>query len=367
MQTKNCPHCGAPVPINDRFCGECGRPVDAPAAVVPPAAPPPSGAGMPPPPGGGQVGPGPGVAVPGGSTMRPPPSDAAARRSGGRLPLPLLLGGGALLCLLVACVGGFLVFGSELFGDGTATPGAGGTRVAGVTATRAGGLNVTPGQPTRAPATPRPDTPVPADTDTPAPADTDTPEAPQADVFVADDFSDPDALDWNLRDNEDYRIAIEDGQMLMNMIKPEWAAWSTAGRSFEDGTVRVEAAWVDGADDNEFGVLFRVNEGTGDDEFYSFGISATGEYSLWLREGGDWTELIPWTESPAISTGQGDFNTIEVIVEGSDFTFLINGEEVDSLNDSALERGKAGLYLASSDAGDTTVVFDNFQVLKPVQ
>jgi len=41
MQMQQCPHCGAAIPATDKFCGECGRPIDAPAAqVAPPPQPP---------------------------------------------------------------------------------------------------------------------------------------------------------------------------------------------------------------------------------------------------------------------------------------------------------------------------------------
>lgn len=44
MQMQQCPHCGAAIPATDRFCGECGKPIDAPAAQV---APPPMPETMP--------------------------------------------------------------------------------------------------------------------------------------------------------------------------------------------------------------------------------------------------------------------------------------------------------------------------------
>jgi hypothetical protein len=51
MQNRQCPHCGALIPVGDRFCGYCGQAIDAPEASAPaPAAPPtPAPAAAPPP------------------------------------------------------------------------------------------------------------------------------------------------------------------------------------------------------------------------------------------------------------------------------------------------------------------------------
>jgi hypothetical protein len=124
---------------------------------------------------------------------------------------------------------------------------------------------------------------------------------------------------------------------------------------------------VDGAKDNEYGVILRLNTVDGDDEFYSFGVSSMGKYSFWLRQGGQWTDLIAWTANPAIKTRKGDINHISVVVNGSDFTFFVNGEQIDTHFDTSIERGKTGLYAASTAAGEMTVTFDNLVLTKPPQ
>jgi hypothetical protein len=211
--------------------------------------------------------------------------------------------------------------------------------------------------------TPRPTRTLPPVGATPSTQPSTTTPLPPGVIF-SDDFSDAQRSPWSLRETEDYTIAIQDGQMVMTMRRAEWAAWTTTGDTADDFVLDVDSTWVDGPADNDFGVVLRltVNSQTDEEEFYTFSINSLGEYSFWLRANGDWTALIDWTESPALSQDQGAVNHLQVIARGEDFTFLVNGEEIDHFSDATFSEGEFGLYVASTQQLEPTVAFDNFVV-----
>jgi hypothetical protein len=184
-------------------------------------------------------------------------------------------------------------------------------------------------------------------------------------VLFADDFSDAEAAGWSLRRTTDYRIEILDGQMIMAMNQPEWSAWTTTGATAGDAVIEVDATWLEGPEENEFGIIFRLAPTEDDEDFYTFGISMTGEYSLWLRSAGDWETLADWRRSGAIRTGVGEINRLRVEAVGAEILLSINGVEVERLTDTTLAEGEFGLYLATTEEPGLVVAFDNFVVAEP--
>ncbi len=67
--------------------------------------------------------------------------------------------------------------------------------------------------------------------------------------------------------------------------------------------------------------------------------------------------------SAAVNTGNNQFNTITVIMRGSDMSMYINQQFVFKASDRAYKSGAVGVF-ADSDASSSEIVFRNAQVWK---
>jgi hypothetical protein len=163
------------------------------------------------------------------------------------------------------------------------------------------------------------------------------------DAFAANDF----ALDGQLR----WTITAHQSVL--------WRVWPEDSNSVGDFYVSVEAQRVTGIDTAGYGITFRnslLTEG-----YYVFDVRDTGVWNVSLWDGQSWSQLIADQFSDHIRPSES--NRLEMIGEGADFYFYINGNYVGALNDSRLESGIVGLSMTLNQNGDqATVLFDNYVI-----
>ncbi len=201
---------------------------------------------------------------------------------------------------------------------------------------------------TPAPSATRTATPVPTATSTPA---------TETSVVFEDDFSGSKCI-LSTVDDATRTYACADGEYTMGFKNPNWSGWVTYSGQYDDSVVEVDARAISGAQVT-YGIAFR-RASSGD--FYDFVLSPRGRYSLQYYSAQKWTALIPWTDSPAVSTGTGK-NHLKVVAQGSLIALYANDQFLRSIEDSALSRGTAGLYSNTSNPTDR-VAFDNFSISK---
>lgn len=80
-----------------------------------------------------------------------------------------------------------------------------------------------------------------------------------------------------------------------------------------------------------------------DGRFLLFQVSDRGEAGVWRREDSQWVELMPWTLSRAVQTGNLP-NELTVQALGPQLVFTVNGVTVATLTDAAPAEGAAGLF-----------------------
>ena len=145
--------------------------------------------------------------------------------------------------------------------------------------------------------------------------------------------------------------------------------WVTAGKTFADGEYEVEITPLEGAQDNGYGMLFKVNEE--DNSFYVFKVSSDGFAFIGHCADSclEQNALVgqDWFTAPAVKQGFGITNTLRAVVSGSDMTFYVNGEEVGHATDDALRQGDIGLMAEIFTPGGLRVTFDNFTVTPLVE
>lgn len=183
---------------------------------------------------------------------------------------------------------------------------------------------------------------------------------PEAELPWGDDFSQPGV--WQAESDAAAQVGTQDGVMRIYVAVPNQLAWASAEREFSDFYLAVEATQFAGPDDNEYGVLVRMQD---PDHFYRFSISGDGYYMVSKYDGETWEPLNgDWTLSDSIHTGAAT-NLLEVICQGATMTFLVNGEQLVQIKDTDYSRGNIGLYAGSFFESGVEVHFDNLRVEEP--
>jgi hypothetical protein len=185
-------------------------------------------------------------------------------------------------------------------------------------------------------------------------------------VVITETFDD-NSNEWFVgKSNDKYVnsiVAITDGQYLVDVTALQGVFWwlSPTMKNLTDFYATVEVNNLTGPATADYGLAFRISSGNK----YSFGIAAADQvYGFAMSNNGEWTTIIKWTSSSLINASGS--NQIGVLAEGASFSFFINGELVDQVDDATLKMGKVGIQLELADAGDKAqIAFDNFAVQAP--
>jgi len=130
-------------------------------------------------------------------------------------------------------------------------------------------------------------------------------------------------------------------------------------KEFTDGYLEAVVQAVLCTDDDEFGLMFRVDPSGG---HYRFTLTCKGEARVTRVSEGSEVAVVPKTITNALLPGLLVDNRLGVIAEGDRFRFFINGEEVFNARDLGLRWGGLGLIVRARRGGQTTASFDNFIV-----
>lgn len=164
---------------------------------------------------------------------------------------------------------------------------------------------------------------------------------------------------WQVSSDASAEVAVTGGQLLIEVKTPNQLAWASAGRTYSNFRLTVEATQLAGPDDNAYGILARMDK---DDRFYTFSISGDGYVRVALYDKGAWTLLGgDWRPSAAIHQGQAT-NVLALDVQGGQLQFSVNGEVVSEVTDTTLSRGDIGFYAGSFSEPDVMIAFDNLRV-----
>ena len=173
------------------------------------------------------------------------------------------------------------------------------------------------------------------------------PAGHQGPTYVARLNNEDEISTWRKWDKGSWRI--EDGRLILSGTGSDKLMLVRPSTYFtSDFDICVDTEWLGGADNAEYGIIFRTN--------YGFGISANGQYVSLEWSDGPPERLINWTTSSAINK-EGK-NTLRVITRVSLFEFYINGVIVNSITDETHTEGRIILYLNKLQE----VAFDNLVV-----
>ena len=95
--------------------------------------------------------------------------------------------------------------------------------------------------------------------------------------------------------------------------------------------------------------------------YYVLAVGDRGEFGIWRREGDHWIDLVPWTRTDAVHTGDSE-NQLVVRAEGAKLTFQANGIGLAEQTDTSPNAGMVGLFVGG-DMNEVQVEHFSVQVL----
>jgi hypothetical protein len=184
---------------------------------------------------------------------------------------------------------------------------------------------------------------------------------PEANLPWHDDFSDP-TSGWHAEVDAGAEVGYHEGELRILVQEANLLAWAFGGHEFSDFRLAVDAAQVAGPNDNEYGVLVRIQDRG---HLYRFSVSGDGYYQVTKHAGDEWERMTAeWVASEAIHTGAAT-NRLEVVCQGSTMTFLVNGQKLAQVEDADYRNGDIGLYAGAFYESGVEIHFDNLSITEP--
>ena len=205
-------------------------------------------------------------------------------------------------------------------------------------------------------------------TPTPTTTFTPTPTLPHTEwpVVMSESFN-VENENWQVGDiNNEYvkgTVAVLGGKYYVKLTAKKPVYWYSFPemKNLLDVYATLKVDQLAGSKTAEYGLIVRAGETLQ----YLFSINASQQWYEFIKFSGDGESMLTYpTHSSGILTGEP--NRIGVKAQGADFTFYINGEQVDDAFDAENTAGGVGIGIVLYKAGDwIELTFDNFEVRAP--
>jgi hypothetical protein len=179
-------------------------------------------------------------------------------------------------------------------------------------------------------------------------------------IKFSDDFSNENS-GWEIGSFDGGEIGYTQGTYFVSSVGNGNTMWGSAGRSFEDVTILVEAEQISAPanNNNDYGIVCRLQQdGSG---YYGL-VSGDGFYAILRESGGEgYDVLVEWTESNHIRQGNAQ-NRLGLTCLGSKISLSVNNQLLAETSDSMFSSGDIGFTATSYEVEGTEVQFDNVTV-----
>jgi len=189
----------------------------------------------------------------------------------------------------------------------------------------------------------------------------------QANIILADVLN-QNIHNWVVGTYNDHNFAFKDGAyhignnsadhlaiaLLPDEDVPEPFTYTITMNEVKGDDVTTDATKL-----NLFGLVLRYNQKDQNNQtFYSFEIKPTNSNAEYQFRKYDSSQSDPWTmlwHQPLgseyhLGQGAANSNTVKVVANGSNFTFLVNGKQVGSISDNAFQHGQIGMLVNQAGA-----------------
>lgn len=186
---------------------------------------------------------------------------------------------------------------------------------------------------------------------------------PGSGALLEDDFSRSDT--WGTGTDADSSVEYLNESLNMFVNKDLWFVWSTPNdEDYENIHIEVTAKNASTDPAGAFGIICNLQiTGTS----YYFAVTGAGQYAIGrytlvgdtlLTNGGE------WGKSDLITSGAASYRIGADCGNGT-LTLYVDGQQIDSVNDTTYTLGNVGLFAWSGEELDgTSVSFDDFVVTK---
>ena len=175
--------------------------------------------------------------------------------------------------------------------------------------------------------------------------------------IIDDRFDFPNKYYWFFFDSSSGEGKVENETFVMISKQTENYEWTYHGKKLANFYATASTVLPDGqckAADH-WGLIFRYKDNF---NFYMFGVSCDGKYTLMKRTIDGFETILPLTDSQAIKK-LGQPNVIGVRAVGDQLSFYANDQFLITVSDGTFSAGLSGMYIRSLLTPNLTVVFDD--------
>jgi hypothetical protein len=150
---------------------------------------------------------------------------------------------------------------------------------------------------------------------------------------------------------------IENETFILTSFETENYEWTFDGRKLQNFYVSALAE-VDGQQckaGDHWGLIFRYKDNA---NFYMYGVSCDGKYSLMKRTVDGFETILPPTESTAINR-LGQSNVLGVRAVGDQISLYANDQFLVTVTEGTFPEGLIGMYIRTLLTFDMSVMFDD--------
>lgn len=181
------------------------------------------------------------------------------------------------------------------------------------------------------------------------------------DILFFDNFEDR-SSGWVERSNSDFRTGYLDGAYRIEIDSPDLLVWALAEQDLSDVIIEVDTTLERGVQNNSWGVFCRFQDA---DNTYGFEIAGEGWYVIYEIRDGQFANLLDWSYSKAINSGNGAINHLQVSCIGDRLSLSVNGKLLAEIEDTTHQQGDIGLVSSTYLASGSRVSFDNLILRQP--
>jgi hypothetical protein len=177
----------------------------------------------------------------------------------------------------------------------------------------------------------------------------------QTDIFN-DDFSD-NKNNWQPTNAATFTTALSNGKFIVD-VRDSTSVTSTRTVYYKldkDFTYSLSLMHTSGVMNYGYGLVFDY---TDTKNYYGFQISGDGYYRFYNLRNNTSTNLIPWTKTSSLKTGNYADNSISLKKQGSSVYLYINGQYINSASINTLTSQKIGFVVARPQR----IEFDNMKL-----